>query len=73
MLVNDEGMTEKEKANSIAKLLSKGGKTKQRAPIKVVVAKGTNKGKGRPAGVKGMSFRLIFVLAFGSLTQPRSL
>ena len=46
-------MTEKEKADSIQRLLAKAGKKKMRKPVKVVVAGGANKGKGRPAGVKG--------------------
>ncbi|KAF7531895.1 hypothetical protein G7054_g8420 [Neopestalotiopsis clavispora] len=54
MLANEEGMTEKEKADSIAKLLAKAGKKKPRDQVKVVVAKGVNRGvKGRPKGVKG--------------------
>jgi AdoMet-dependent rRNA methyltransferase SPB1 len=54
LLANEEGMTEKEKADSIQKLMSKAGKKKPRENMKVVVAKGLNKGvKGRPKGVKG--------------------
>lgn len=54
LLVHEEGMTEKEKAESIAKLLRKATKKKPKQSIKVVVAKGSNKGiKGRPSGVKG--------------------
>jgi AdoMet-dependent rRNA methyltransferase SPB1 len=54
LLANDEGMTEKEKADSIAKLLSKAARKKPRQQAKLVVAKGTNRGiKGRPKGVKG--------------------
>lgn len=54
LLADEEGMTEKEKAASITKLMSKAGKTKQRAPVKVVVAAGSNKAvAGRPRGVKG--------------------
>ncbi|KAH8174234.1 ftsJ-like methyltransferase domain-containing protein [Sarocladium implicatum] len=59
MLANDEGMSEKEKADSIAKLLSKAGKSKPRAPAKLVVAKGLNRGiQGRPKGVKGR-YRIV--------------
>ena len=59
MLANDEGMSEKEKADSIAKLISKAGKSKPRAPAKLVVAKGLNRGiQGRPKGVKGR-YRIV--------------
>ncbi|KAK7735667.1 AdoMet-dependent rRNA methyltransferase spb1 [Cytospora paraplurivora] len=53
ILAASEGMTEREKADSISKLISKAGKKVRRPPIKVVVARGANKGKGRPKGVKG--------------------
>ncbi|KAI1135693.1 AdoMet-dependent rRNA methyltransferase spb-1 [Hypoxylon sp. FL0543] len=54
LLANEEGMTEKEKADSISRLLSKAAKKKPRQPAKLVVAKGLNRGiKGRPKGVKG--------------------
>ena len=54
LLVNDENMTEKEKADSITRLMSKAKKKKPRAETKVVVARGVNTGvKGRPKGVKG--------------------
>jgi len=48
-------MTEREKASQIEKLMKKGmGKGKKKNDIKVVVAKGPNRGiKGRPRGVKG--------------------
>ncbi|GAA5923831.1 hypothetical protein JCM3775_000520 [Rhodotorula graminis] len=52
----DNGLTEKEKAASIAKVLAKsGGAAKVKRPEKkVVVARGANRGiKGRPKGVKG--------------------
>ncbi|TDZ29730.1 AdoMet-dependent rRNA methyltransferase SPB1 [Colletotrichum spinosum] len=54
MLANEEGMTEKEKADSISKLMAKAGKVKRRPKPTLVVARGTNRGvKGRPKGVKG--------------------
>lgn len=54
LLANEEGMTEKEKAESIAKLMSKAGRKKPKDQVKVVVAKGVNRGvQGRPKGVKG--------------------
>ncbi|KAH6686702.1 AdoMet-dependent rRNA methyltransferase spb-1 [Plectosphaerella plurivora] len=54
MVLGEEGMTEKEKAASIAKLMSKANQVKRRPKPTVVVAKGSNRGvKGRPKGVKG--------------------
>lgn len=57
LLANEEGMTEKEKADSISKLLARAAKKNgkpNKQPAKVVVARGVNKGvKGRPRGVKG--------------------
>ncbi|KAH0561991.1 hypothetical protein GP486_003301 [Trichoglossum hirsutum] len=54
LLVNDESMTEKEKASNITKLMSNATKKKTRQRAKVVVARGGNKGiSGRPKGVKG--------------------
>ncbi|KAI0201252.1 rRNA methyltransferase [Astrocystis sublimbata] len=54
LLANEEGMTEKEKAESITKLISKARQKAPKRSVKVVVAKGANRGiKGRPKGVKG--------------------
>lgn len=54
MLNDDEGMTEKEKANNIIKLMSKAAKKRPKRDVKVVVARGGNRGiSGRPRGVKG--------------------
>ncbi|KAH8790216.1 AdoMet-dependent rRNA methyltransferase-like protein spb1 [Hyaloscypha finlandica] len=54
MLQDEEGMTEKEKAQSIMKLMSKAVKKKPQQQVKVVVARGGNRGiAGRPRGVKG--------------------
>jgi AdoMet-dependent rRNA methyltransferase SPB1 len=54
LLADEEGMTEKEKAQSIAKLMSRAAKKKPRKEVKVVVARGGNRGiSGRPRGVKG--------------------
>lgn len=54
LLNDEEGMTEKDKATSITQLMSKAAKKKPKAPVRVVVAAGTNKGaSGRPRGVKG--------------------
>ncbi|KAL6851811.1 Spb1 C-terminal domain-containing protein [Trichoderma novae-zelandiae] len=59
MLANDEGMTEKEKAETIQKLLSKAKRQKPRQPAKLVIARGLNKGiQGRPRGVKGR-YRIV--------------
>jgi len=49
LLANEEGMTEKEKAQSIAKLLSKAKSKAPKRSVKVVVARGANRGiQGRP-------------------------
>lgn len=54
MLADEEGMTEKEKATSISKMMSKAAKKKPKQQVKVVVARGGNRGiAGRPRGVKG--------------------
>ncbi|KAK2028533.1 Spb1 domain-containing protein [Colletotrichum zoysiae] len=54
MLANEESMTEKEKADSIAKMMAKAGKVKRRPKPTLVVARGSNRGiQGRPKGVKG--------------------
>lgn len=54
LLQDEEGMTEKEKAQNIVKLMSKAAKKKPRQKVKLVVARGGNRGiSGRPRGVKG--------------------
>ncbi|KAF2451938.1 FtsJ-domain-containing protein [Karstenula rhodostoma CBS 690.94] len=53
MLADEEGLTEKEKAQSIARLMSRASKKKPKSKVTVVVARGTNKGQGRPGGTKG--------------------
>jgi AdoMet-dependent rRNA methyltransferase SPB1 len=54
LLADEEGMTEKEKAQSIARLMSRAAKKKPKQKVAVVVAKGGNRGlKGRPKGTKG--------------------
>ncbi|KAJ3498796.1 hypothetical protein NLG97_g855 [Lecanicillium saksenae] len=59
MLAADEGMTEKEKADSISKMLAKAARKKPSQPARLVVARGANKGiKGRPNGVKGR-YRIV--------------
>ena len=54
MLAEDDAATEQDKANSIAKLMGKASKKKPRQQVKLVVARGGNRGvSGRPRGVKG--------------------
>ena len=53
LLAEDEGMTEKDKAQTIAKLVGRAAKKKPKKEVKLVVAGGLNKGAGRPRGVKG--------------------
>ena len=54
LVVDDEGISEKDKAHNIAKMMSKSTKKKPKPRVKLVVAKGGNKGiSGRPRGVKG--------------------
>ncbi|KAG9079098.1 AdoMet-dependent rRNA methyltransferase spb1 [Ceratobasidium sp. UAMH 11750] len=55
-VVATDDMTEKEKAAQVEKVMRKGmaSGAKKRKEVKVVVAKGANRGvKGRPKGVKG--------------------
>ena len=59
LLNDEEGMTEKEKAQSIIKLMSKAAKRKPKQQVKVVVARGANaRIAGRPRGVKG-KYRIV--------------
>jgi AdoMet-dependent rRNA methyltransferase SPB1 len=52
--VDEEGMSEKDKANTIAKMMSRAAKKKPKQNVKLVVARGGNRGiAGRPRGVKG--------------------
>ncbi|KAF2462134.1 Spb1 C-terminal domain-containing protein [Lineolata rhizophorae] len=56
VLAEEEGISERDKAEGIAKLMAKAAKAgeKKRNKVKVVVAKGGNRGlKGRPKGTKG--------------------
>ena len=54
LMVDDEAISEKDKAQNIAKLMSKATKKKPKQQVKLVVAKGGNRGiSGRPRGVKG--------------------
>ena len=54
LLADDEALSEKDKAQTIAKLMSRAAKKKPKQNVKLVVAKGANRGiSGRPKGVKG--------------------
>ncbi|KAF6231580.1 hypothetical protein HO173_010332 [Letharia columbiana] len=54
LVADDEGISEKDKAQNIAKMMNKAAKKKPQQQVKLVVAKGGNKGiSGRPRGVKG--------------------
>lgn len=54
LLADEEGLTEKDKAQSIAKLMAKAAKKRPKQKVAVVVARGANNGlKGRPKGTKG--------------------
>lgn len=54
LLADDEGMSEKDKASTIAKMMSRAAKKKPKQSVKLVVARGGNRGiAGRPRGVKG--------------------
>ncbi|KAF3930736.1 hypothetical protein ABW19_dt0209932 [Dactylella cylindrospora] len=54
LLMEDENMTEKEKAQKITRMINRATKKKPKQSVKLVVAKGGNGGvQGRPRGVKG--------------------
>ncbi|KAK5939187.1 AdoMet-dependent rRNA methyltransferase spb1 [Knufia obscura] len=56
LLVEDEGMSEADKAKTLARMISRATKKSKpkKAGVKVVVARGGNRGiSGRPKGVKG--------------------
>ncbi|KAF1983904.1 FtsJ-domain-containing protein [Aulographum hederae CBS 113979] len=54
LLAEDGGMSEMDKAKGIAKMMSKAAKKQPRQEVRVVVARGVNRGnKGRPKGTKG--------------------
>ena len=59
LLVDEGGMTEKDKAKSIATMMSKALRKRPKQQLKVVVARGSNRGiSGRPRGVKG-KYKLV--------------
>jgi AdoMet-dependent rRNA methyltransferase SPB1 len=54
LLAEDEALSERDKANSISKMMARAAKKKPQKQVKLVVARGTNRGiSGRPRGVKG--------------------
>ena len=54
LVADEDGTSEKDKAQNIAKLMSKAAKKRPKQQVKVVVARGGNRGiSGRPRGVKG--------------------
>ncbi|KAL8813041.1 MAG: hypothetical protein Q9223_000659 [Gallowayella weberi] len=54
LLADDDGLSEKDKAQHITSLMSKAAKKKPKKDVKLVVARGGNRGiSGRPRGVKG--------------------
>lgn len=59
-VMENQELTEKEKAMGVQKLINKGKSTaNKKREVKLVVAKGTNKGvKGRPKGVSGR-YRMV--------------
>ena len=59
-IMENQELTEKEKAMGVQKLINKGKSTaNKKREVKLVVAKGTNKGvKGRPKGVSGR-YRMV--------------
>jgi len=53
-IVEEEGVSEGDKAKAVAKMVAKAGKKKPKEKVKVVVAKHGNRGvQGRPRGTKG--------------------
>lgn len=54
LVADDEAISEKDKAQNIAKLMGKATKRKPKQQVKVIVARGGNRGiSGRPRGVRG--------------------
>ncbi|RMJ28722.1 hypothetical protein PHISP_00367 [Aspergillus sp. HF37] len=54
LLEEDDGLSERDKSQEIQNLMAKAAKKKPRKEVKLVVARGTNRGiSGRPKGVKG--------------------
>lgn len=54
LLEEDDGLSERDKSQEIQNLMAKAAKKKPKKEVKLVVAKGANRGiSGRPKGVKG--------------------
>ncbi|KAJ5568511.1 hypothetical protein N7450_010997 [Penicillium hetheringtonii] len=54
LLAEDEALSERDKSQAITKMMSKATKKKPKQQVKLIVAKGANRGiSGRPRGVKG--------------------
>lgn len=54
LLADDESISEKDKAQTIARMMNRAMKKKPKQNVRLVVAKGANRGiSGRPKGVKG--------------------
>lgn len=54
LLMDDEGLTESDKAKTVAKLMARAAKKTPRKETRLVVARGKNRGvSGRPKGTKG--------------------
>ncbi|KAJ5140014.1 AdoMet-dependent rRNA methyltransferase spb1 [Penicillium atrosanguineum] len=54
LLADDEALSERDKSQAITKLMSKATKKRPKQEVKLVVARGANRGiSGRPKGVKG--------------------
>lgn len=60
LLMAEEGLTEREKADQMTRMMGRYRAAKKgvRRPVTVVKATGVNKGKGRPRGVKGR-YRMV--------------
>lgn len=73
MLAGDDGMSEKEKAASISKLMASVAKKTRRAPIKVVKAAGSNKGlQGRPKGGSCYHYVKVWCVLYVGMLLTRS-
>lgn len=73
MLAGDDGMSEKEKAASISKLMASVAKKTRRAPIKVVKAAGSNKGlQGRPKGGSYYHYLKVSCVLYVGMMLTRS-
>jgi AdoMet-dependent rRNA methyltransferase SPB1 len=54
LMMEDDGMAEGDKAKAISRMISRAAKKKPQRQVKLVVARGGNRGvSGRPKGTKG--------------------